>query len=53
MAKEGDVDRNLEEITHWEKIFAKYLSNDWHGSGIYQLYIFKVYLALNYSPESG
>lgn len=51
--REGAPDRNLEQATHWETIFAKHLSNKGHVSRIYQVYIVKVYLVLNYSHRSG
>lgn len=40
--REGDPDRNLEQATHWEKTFVKYLSNKGCVSRIYQIYIFSL-----------
>ena len=51
--REEDQDRNLEQATHWEKTFAKHLSNKRRVFRIYQAYIFKVYLVVNYSHKSG
>ena len=33
--REEDTARNLEQATHWEKIFSKHLSNKGHVSRIY------------------